>query len=193
MAVNETGPAPAAPAPNVRELVTVLARAQVRFVLTGSVAAAAWTGRAGELGDLDIAPDLEPGNLARLARLLAALQARPVHRPEWKRTLSPEACSRWRPDPPTEEQLDHQLATAWGPLDVLPRRSGEYAMLTLRGHTVRARGVEVRVADPDDLIATLRPDREAKHRRRLDELRALRRQRPAASPRGLEFLTAEEC
>lgn len=98
--MNGTGPAAAAPAPNVRELVTALARAQVRYVLTGSVAAAAWTGRAGEPGDLDIAPDLEPGHLARLARLLAALQARPVHRPEWKRTLSPEACSRWRPNPP---------------------------------------------------------------------------------------------
>jgi hypothetical protein len=66
-------------------------------------------------------------------------------------------------------------------------------MLAPRGHTVRAWGVEVIVADPDDLIATLCSDREAKHRRRLEELGALRRHRPDASPRGLAFLDPEEC
>jgi len=144
-----------------------LASAGVQYVVTGSVAASAWTGaEASPPGDFDIAPELSAENLARLAALLDRCGARPAHRPEWKRTLSPEECARWRPRPATAEQLDHLLETPWGLLDVVPRISLEYDRLMERATPVDAWGFRVWVAHPEDLLETLRPDRHVKHRRR---------------------------
>ena len=163
-------------APNLAAMVEALAAAGVRYVVTGSVAARAWTGRQdAPPGDLDIVPELSAENLVRLAALLDRCHARPVHRPDWKRTLSPEECARWRPAPATAEQLDHQLTTPWGLLDVVPRISGEYDRLAERAARVEAWGVPVLVAHPDDLLATLRPDVQVKHRDRLPALEAARR------------------
>lgn len=154
-------------APDVRAMVRVLSEAGVRYVLTGSVAAAAWTGPPfATFGDFDLAPDLAPDNLARLATLLAGCGAKPVYRPDWKRGLDPEAIARWRPEPPTPEQLDHQLVTPWGLLDVVPAVSGAYADLLPRAVPSRAWGITVAIAHPADLLATLRPDSAPKHRAR---------------------------
>ena len=177
--------------PDVKALVAALDAVGVRYVVTGSVAAAAWIGVAeAPPGDLDIAPELSPENLSRLAALLDRCQARPVHRPDWKRTLSPEACAAWRPHPATAQQLDHQLETPWGLLDVVPEISGSFAHLVLRAAPADAWGIEVRIAHPEDLLATLRPDREEKHRRRQAGLTVARdRAAAGAHPAGLASLS----
>jgi hypothetical protein len=174
---------------DLRGMIAALHAGDVRSVITGSVAAAAWAGGfESPPGDLDIAPDLSTVNLERLAALLERSGARPVHRPDWKRTLSPEACAAWRPWPATAEQLDHQLTTPWGLLDVVPRISGEYSRLLPRASAVDAWGASVLIAHPEDLLATLRPDREPKHRRREPILRAALER--AASGRSPIALTA---
>jgi len=175
---------------DLKTLVAALEAAGVRYVVTGSVAAAAWMGAAETPpGDLDIVPELSRENLSRLAAFLGQCQARPVHRPDWKRTLSPEECARWRPQPATAQQLDHQLETPWGLLDVVPEISGAFAHLVLRAAPADAWGIEVRIAHPEDLIATLRPDREEKHRRRQAGLAAARARAAAgARPAGLASL-----
>jgi hypothetical protein len=171
----------------VRALVEALASAGVRYVITGSVAAYAWTGHAEPPpGDLDIAPELSAENLSRLAALLARCGARPVHRPDWKRTLSPEECARWRPEPATAAQLDHQLVTPWGLLDVVPKISGEYERLIERAAPVKAWGFRVALAHPEDLRATIQPDRQEKHRARTAILaEACERAARGAGPVGL--------
>ena len=173
--------------PDLQAMIAALELAGVRYVITGSVAAWAWTGAAEtEPGDLDIAPELSDENLASLAALLDGCGARPVHRPDWKRSLSPEACAAWRPHPATAEQLDHQLETPWGLLDVVPRISGEYIRLIEGAASIEAWGHRVLIAHPEALLATLRPDRAEKHRRREAVLAtALARAATGVGPRGL--------
>ena len=178
---------------DLRALVDGLAAAEVRYVITGSVAAVAWTELVLTPGDLDIGPDLGPDTLARLAALLASGSARPVHRPDWKRTLSPEECERWRPDPATPEQLDHQLHTPHGLLDVVPSIAGSFIELMPRARHAHAWGVEVALAHPADLLATMRPDREAKHRVRLAALeQSALDAASGARPRDLDRLRLED-
>ena len=151
-----------------RALIGGLGHAQVRYVLTGSVAAAAY-GVAVEPRDFDIAPDLAPENLSRLAGLLADWGAKPQHIPNWDRSLTPAECAAWQPFPATPENLDHLLVTPHGLLDVVPAVSGSYAELRQRALRTRAYGFEVFVAHPSDLIATMRP-RAPKHEERLPAL-----------------------
>jgi len=187
VAVSGTPSRPSPGTPDLEAMIEALELARVQYVITGSVAAWAWTGTAEATpGDLDIAPELSHQNLASLATLLDRCGARPVHRPDWKRSLSREACAAWRPHPATAEQLDHQLETPWGLLDVVPRISGEFARLVERAATLDAWGHRVRVAHPEDLLATLRPDRAEKHQRREAALvAALARAATGARPAGL--------
>ncbi len=150
--------------PNVAAILSALDAASVRFVLTGSVAAMAY-GLSLDPGDLDIAPDLEAGNLAELARLLAGWNAKPVHVPEWPDSPTAEECARWTPEPPTPGRLDHLLHTPHGRFDVVPWRSGWYLDLMRRATARTVAGVGVLVAHPEDLLATLSPNAE-KHRDR---------------------------
>lgn len=160
---------------DVRPLLTELQEAGVRYVLTGSVAAAAY-GVPVEPRDLDVAPETEPENLTRLAALLTRIGAKPRHDPNWQ--FSEEECERWTPDPPTEENLDHLFDTRLGPLDVVPWRSGRYEELAARGLPVEADGLRVLVAHPDDLAAKMTFP---KQRERLPHLAAAAaRPRPAA-------------
>ena len=177
---------------DARRLLEALAASSVRYVLTGSIAAAAWAGETSDPpGDLDIVPEISADNLNSLGALLTRCGARPVHRPDWKRTLSPEECARWKPEPATAEQLDHQLETPWGLLDVVPLVSGEYVALARRAVPFTAWGVEIFVADPEDLIATIRTDTQEKRRRREPVLAAqLACARAGGRPRGLEFLSS---
>ncbi|MDP8911862.1 MAG: hypothetical protein M3M94_07350, partial [Actinomycetota bacterium] len=62
-------------------LVAALEDADVRYVLTGSVAAAVY-GVEVEPRDFDIAPDLADENLRRLAGLLASWNAKPRYDPD---------------------------------------------------------------------------------------------------------------
>ncbi|MDQ3407546.1 MAG: hypothetical protein M3472_05245, partial [Chloroflexota bacterium] len=126
--------------------------AGVRYVVTGSVAAAAY-GVPVEPRDVDIAPDLSTENLERLASVLRRWNAKPVHDPAWSGTLSPEECEAWTPDPPTPGRLDHLMTTSVGPFDVVPWRSGWYLDLVRRAVEREVAGLRVLVAHPDDLIA----------------------------------------
>jgi hypothetical protein len=159
--------------PDIPSIVRALDAAGVRYVLTGSVAAAVH-GVPVEPRDFDIAPDLAAGNLARLAGLLARWAAKPIHDPGWPDSLSPEECERWLPHPPTPGQLDHLLTTPLGLFDVVPWRSGWYLDLVCQALERDIEGIPVRVAHPDDLIATLKMDRE-KHQSRRPLLEEARR------------------
>lgn len=143
-----------------------LGAAGVRYVLTGSVAAQAW-GVPCDPRDLDVAPDLDAGNLARLAALLGSWGARPHYDPAWPQ-VTREDCARWTPEPPTAENLDHLFETPHGLFDVVPARSGDYADLAPRAVSVEG----VLVAHPRDLLRTLHPERE-KHRGRSLQLAEL--------------------
>ena len=148
-----------------------LDRANVRHVLTGSVAAACY-GVPVEPRDLDIAPDLDPENLSRLAELLRRWGAKPVHHPDWSESLTVEECERWTPDPPTPENLDHLMTTPHGLVDVVPFRSGTYRDLSPRALPLDVDGRTIQVAHPADLVATLRPHKR-KHQTRRSYLDAI--------------------
>ena len=142
------------------------------YVLTGSVAAAAY-GVPGEPRDLDVAPELSPENLSRLADVLRRWDAKPVHDPDWPGGPTREECERWRPDPPTSEQLDHLFASPYGLFDVVPARSGAYADLVPRALPISFEGVTILVAHPADLIAAMRSHK-TKHQVRLPHLTSIR-------------------
>ena len=63
---------------NYRQIALDLAAYNVHYVLTGSLAAALY-GVPVQPRDFDIAPERTPDNLQRLADLLAAWNARPLH------------------------------------------------------------------------------------------------------------------
>ncbi len=137
---------------DVRALLTELQAARVEFVLTGSVAAAAY-GISMEPRDLDVAPATDDANLERLAALLSRVDARPRYEPNWP--FSREDCERWTPEPPSEENLDHLFDTRLGPLDVVPWRSGRYEELVERALILEEGRLRVLVAHPDDLAAKM--------------------------------------
>jgi len=62
----------------------VLAEHEVQWVLSGSVALAAYGARI-EPNDLDVVPATDPTNLRRLARVLRDLAAVPAHHPAGRR------------------------------------------------------------------------------------------------------------
>ena len=109
-------------------------------------------------GDLDICPALDEENLQPLANALREMEAKPRYTPGWN---TQEECDNWSPHPLTEENFDHLFETALGDLDVVPRPYGPegkldrftYERLNERAITSTTFGVEVRVADLDDLIA----------------------------------------
>lgn len=146
---------------DIAGILRALIGSEIRFVLTGSVAALAY-GVPVQPGDLDIAPDLSADNLERLAGVLAGWQAKPVYVPEWPETLSPEECAAWTPYPATPGRLDRLLETPLGRFDVVPRRSGWYLDLLQRAMEREVETVPVLVAHPDDLLATMRMT-EGKH------------------------------
>jgi hypothetical protein len=149
-----------------------LAAAGVRYVMTGSSAASHYVAIDAP-ADFDMTPECSADNLARLASCLARWGARPVSRPDWKRTLSPEAAAAWRPFPAEEAQLDHQMSTPHGLFDVVPRVAGSFEHLMRRARVMSLFGVDVFIAHPDDLLATLRADVLEKHRMRAAALAGL--------------------
>lgn len=118
----------------------------VAFVLVGSVAIQAWGVDVGTPGDLDIVPETSPGNLARLARAMQAVEAEswPVTG-RWHETAGGEF--RWE-DYPNDHPLygttigtsapaniatfDSLFRTRHGELDIVPLISGTYEDLIRR-------------------------------------------------------------
>lgn len=153
----------------IGELLRSLHDAGVLYVVTGSVAAMAY-GVPAIPRDLDIAPDLETGNLERLARILRHLGAKPKYDPNWSGGLSHEQCASWVPDPTDVSTLDHRLVTPHGEVDVVPLKSGSFADLGARAIGGIAFGVPVRIAHLEHLILQCQQWNRERDRRRLRQL-----------------------
>ena len=174
--------------PDVPALLTALARHRVRYVLFGSGGAAAY-GADLTPGDLDVCPAPDPDNLRRLGLALVDVGARPRVTPGW---MTPEASAAWTPEPPTAENVDHLFETDFGDFDVVPRPYGPrgdadrftFDTLDARAVTLRAFGVETRVASLDDLIASKMSRRRDKDVRAFAELERLRRAWPGGNRAG---------
>ena len=178
--------------PDVTTLLRLLGDAEIKYVVTGSVAAMLH-GVPVEPGDLDITPALDVDNLARLAHVLASIEARQDPRApfghwekgddggeqRWIETPpTPEAVAArasWRPDPAEPSSFDHLLESKHGAVDVVPQVSGTYDELIARAVRLDVDGVSVWVESVDDLLATLTMPRRAKDRERVERLRAIQR------------------
>lgn len=130
-------------------IVTVLNRHRVRYVVIGAFAALAQQAPIEPTQDLDIAPDASPENLERLSRALKELGAR-------IRTDGVDAGLPFDHDATSlgRSQI-WNLVCRFGDFDVCFQPSGidgGYAELMVRAHRVRVEGVEVEVADLDDVI-----------------------------------------
>jgi hypothetical protein len=183
--------------PDLAALVAVLHDHGVRYVVTGSVAALLH-GVDLQPGDLDIVPALDEDDLERLARVLAAIDARiPADAPfgDWRtepggdrrwierppRPGEVEARLAWRPVPSDPGSFDHRFQTRLGALDVVPDVAGTYDGLSSRATLVERFGVEIRVAAVADLLAAITVPRRARDGERVRALRAIQR-RQAAGP-----------
>lgn len=161
---------------------------RVEWVLAGSVAVLAWHGPPWPFrpADLDVVPERSPANLERVARLLESLDARPVFLPDWPEGLTPEQCAAWTPWPAEVARLDHLLETRLGRLDIVPERAGRFESLEPRSHPLEAWGIGLRVADPEDLLSTMRLHK-PKHAARVPVMDAIvARRRGNLPPAGLE-------
>lgn len=174
--------------PRIDALLDILAEHRVRYVLIGSVAARAYAMDV-EPGDLDIAPDMEPPNLERLAHVLHDVEAQPdpdLAPGRW--TMGPDgeyrwveepitqevvaARAAWRPEPEDGASFDALFRTRLGNFDVVPFVAGTYGRLRRRAVEREIGGRRVRVAHVDDLLATLTTARRKKDTERVRELRA---------------------
>ncbi|HSZ69196.1 MAG TPA: hypothetical protein VK756_02430 [Solirubrobacteraceae bacterium] len=154
------------------ELLLALTRAQVSFIVIGGVAVGVH-GFVRATKDLDIVPDPDPENLARLARLLVEIDAQQVG-------VGDFAPEEFPCDPTDPAQLaegaNFRLETSRGPLDVMQWVSGiegdlAYSELARRAIVVDFREIEIRVCE-------------------LEHLRAMKR--AASRPQDLEDLTRLE-
>lgn len=167
-----------------------LAAHQVRWVLTGSTVLVAY---GAELvpNDLDVTPALDEANLARLARLLAQIGSVPAYVPTWQQGPSLAACRAWRPEPATEQNLDHLFVTGLGMVDVPPRLCGTYDELIQDATTLEVAGVPVRMCNPDQVLVRLEGRTRTKDLQRSASYAAVRqRLRHDRTPVGLADLAA---
>ena len=186
--------------PDLAALVRVLAEHDVRYVVTGSVAALLH-GVDLQPGDLDVTPALDTANLERFARALAAVgtgpapdgpfgewQTQPDGERRWvQRPPRPgerEARLEWRPDPADPSTFDELLESCHGALDIVPLVSGTYEDLAPRAATIEAFGVALLVESIADLLATLTIPRRPKDVERVATLRALQRRPPGGAATG---------
>jgi hypothetical protein len=136
------------------ELLLALRHAQVRFVIIGGIAVGVH-GYVRATKDLDIVPDPDPENLARLAALLRELDAEHVGVADFAPDEFPYA-------PTDPEQLaqgtNFRLETRLGPLDIMQWVAGiesdpAYATLAREAITVPFRGEQLLVCGLDHLRA----------------------------------------
>jgi hypothetical protein len=139
------------------ELLLTLANAHVDLVVIGGVAVGAH-GFVRATNDLDIVPDPAPANLARLARVLAQINAQHVGVGEFSADEFP-----YDPTDPAQlaEGANFRLNTSHGPLDIMQWVAGvnadlAYSDLARRALTVPFRGTEVRVCGLEHLRAMKR-------------------------------------
>lgn len=136
------------------ELLVALTRADIRFVIIGGIAVGVH-GYVRATKDLDIVPDPDRGNLVRLARLLADVDAEHVGLGDFSPDEFPF-------DPLDADQLaqgaNFRLNTSLGPLDIMQWIAGieadpAYSALARDAIKVTFRGHELLVAGFDHLRA----------------------------------------
>ncbi len=141
--------------------------------MTGSTVLAAYSSEL-HPNDLDVTPELEADNLIRVAALLIELDAIPIHNPAWKDSLTVEQCHAWRPEPASEEQLDHLFVTRLGMLDIVPRLCGTYEELVAEAAHVDAFGEELLICDPKEVLKRMPTRPRKKDQRRAAQLQDIR-------------------
>lgn len=180
--------------PDVAALLGVLERHDVRYVLTGSVAALAYGLDIGQAGDLDITPALDIANLRRLAAVLGEIEAGldpdapfghwdtgPDGEQHWvidapTPTLR-AARAAWQPDLADASSFDSLFTSLYGNFDIVPDLSGTYDTLMHRAVPLQAWGYTIWVVHVDDLLASLTIPRRQKDAPRVRALRQIQRAR----------------
>jgi hypothetical protein len=145
-----------------------LAAHDVRFVVIGGLAAALH-GSSQVTFDIDIVPDPEFGNLARLSKTLAAVEAR-IRASDASGGLpfQPDAASLLRAE-------IWNLQTRYGDLDLVMRPAGTagYKDLDRDAQTIKLGRVQVRIASLADVIRSKEAAGREKDRATLPALRRL--------------------
>jgi hypothetical protein len=131
-------------------LIRALDASDVRYVLIGSLAAAAH-GMAPQHGPIEIVPALDIDNLHRVARFLRKSDAAPRSRPNESHAGHGK---QWSPSPVSVRDLDRLFDTRYGQVDVVPRRLGRYRDLHRRAIPMEAFGRRVFVAEREDLASS---------------------------------------
>ncbi len=139
------------------DLLLALTNAQVDFVVIGGVAVGVH-GFTRATQDLDIVPGPSQENLARLARVLADIDAQHAGIGDFSREEFP-----YDPTDPAQlaEGANFRLDTSHGPLDIMQWVAGvganvAYAELRPRALSVRFRGAEIYVCSLEHLRAMKR-------------------------------------
>jgi hypothetical protein len=137
-------PADRQPPLDAQRILEELARHEVNFVLVGGMAAQAH-GNTRMTNDVDVIPQPDPGNLARLAEALRALEARVLS--SGHEDLEIDAAMLPR-------STIWQFATPHGDIDVLHEAPGAapYDQLRERALVIALDDVRIPVAGRDDLI-----------------------------------------
>jgi hypothetical protein len=172
--------------PDIPKLLGVLTAHQVRYVITGSVAAQVF-GVELEPRDLDITPALDQDNLLRLIRVLTQLEATPESFGHWEirpdgekkwieENATPEALANWQPDLNDLTTLDHLFLTRHGNFDIVPELAGDYEILSRSAVQKMAFGYRVWVAHVDELLTKLTVPRREKDAPRVKQLREIQRE-----------------
>ena len=152
----------ARPALQPTRLIKALAMHDVAWVLCGSQVLALH-GASLTPNDLDVVPDLDPGNLRRLANCLQDLGAVAAYLDGWggaRGTM--EACKAWLPDPPTPEHLDWLFVTHAGMLDIVIAHADPYDTLMADATQRDADGTPYWCCDPKRVLTAL----EARNRKK---------------------------
>ncbi|MHB8320353.1 MAG: hypothetical protein ACYDEP_14200 [Acidimicrobiales bacterium] len=130
-------------------IVSVLNRHRVRYVVIGAFAAIAQQAPIAPTRDIDLTPDISTANLRRLSAALKELDAR-------IRSDTVDGGLPFDHDGPSlGKAVIWNLICGYGEFDISFRPSGlddGYTQLALNAHRVLVDGVEVVVADLDDVI-----------------------------------------
>lgn len=148
-------------------MLNLIARYDVQWIMTGSTVLALY-GADLTPADLDLTPALDVPNLERLAEVLRDAEAIPAYTEGWRDDFTIATCRAWRPEPPTEEQLEWLYVTRHGMLDVPMRMCGTYAELLPNANRVDIGGVMVTVCDPRQVLERAMKLTSPKHVSRAD-------------------------
>lgn len=170
---------------DVAALLERLVAHEVRYVVTGSVAACLH-GVETTPGDFDVTPATDVENLGRLAAVLNEVEATPENLGRWEskddgglrwveETDDPETLAAWQPDVDRFESFDHLYHTRFGNFDVVPRLAGSYETLRDTATEKKYQGLSIPVAHVDDLLAGITVPRRPKDVPRVEQLREIQR------------------